>query len=653
MARGFASAALLASWFCGAALYAQEPPEPTDAAVLEPESHLSLIAEGAPPEPVEEALMPETATTEALSTDLPTLEIPQGEASKDDVEADDALVPPDESPVDDSQPGAALKEGDPALERLRRTAPRDLLEIAGIDASQLRPLYDGWPLGDNELEITLKLLYRVRRFGQVDTTLWSQPIVPLAAMAKSPRDYRLQMFALRGRVVQVSVENPPPEMIERYDFDKFYACLVELEGSQHPVLVVTPTIPGKWDLTQPIDEPVSAQGLFVKAGERRGDLIQLVFLASRLAWHPDQAASAATAVGINPGLAELGRLGMDLGLFDGVQNRERITDRDREAFYQLLAAVGRAPQNQLARIAKANLPRMREHWRDEIGDGAKELVELREALQGFQGPAEERDALSQRVEETNRRLSVLQRAEKDAGEGRYSVYPLFNLSDEQHGQLVFLEGVARRVMKVEVANPRNPDSNRDILTRFGIDHYYEIAIFTKDSTDNPLIVCARELPAGFPQGSNVNQAVQIAGFFFKTWAYFTTEGVHATGQEPPAARRQLAPLLIARAPIWVKDPPLPDSRGVAATIGAIFLGLMVLASFSVWMFNRKDEQFRKNVMVRKYEPEQGTSLDDVGLITVDGPDFRYLNEQAQDAGDAISPSAGSPSENRPEEPASS
>src|SRR5690606_3536601 len=116
----------------------------------------------------------------------------------------------------------------------------------------------------------------------------------------------------------------------------------------------------------------------------------------------------------------------------------------------------------------------------------------------FQGSTEEKEKLSKAVEATKRRVAVLQKAEKEAQAGRYSVYPLFNLADEQHGQLVLLQGVARRAIRVEVANPRDPESNRDIITRFGIDHYYEVAIFTKDSADNPIIVCVRELPPGFP-----------------------------------------------------------------------------------------------------------------------------------------------------------
>jgi hypothetical protein len=530
---------------------------------------------------------------------------------------------------------AAALADEVALAELRRTAPRKLLEIAGIDSSQLRPLQDGWPLGDNVLEITLKLLYRIRRFGHVDTTLWSHPNAPLMLMANHPADYRLQMYALRGRVVEVNEEQPPQEMVERYDFQKYYSCLVELEDSHYPVKIVTPSIPKQWDLTKPIEEPISAQAMFIKVGERRGDLMQLVFLAPRIAWHPNKVQGNQNEQSVNFGMTELGRLGMDVGLFDSVQNREGITERDREAFYQLLAAVERAPQNQLARIAMANLPELQKVWHSEIASNSQALVEQRAALKAFKGSATEKEKLSERVKATTRRVAVLQKAEKDAQQGHYSVYPLFNLADEQHGQLVFLEGVARRAIKVELANPRDPNSNRDIIERFGIDHYYELAIFTEDSGDNPIIICVRELPTGFPTGSALNEAVRVACFFFKTWAFYTTEGVNAKEQNPPVPRRQLAPLLIARAPIWVKDEPLPADSSVAATIGTVFVVLMMLAAFSVWRFNRRDEAFRKNVMARKYDIDSGMSLNDAGLVTVDGPDFSHLGEEGNATGEAV------------------
>src|SRR6185437_982655 len=90
------------------------------------------------------------------------------------------------------------------------------------------------------------------------------------------------------------------------------------------------------------------------------------------------------------------------------------------------------------------------------------------------------------------------------------VEPLFNQPKTQRGRLVELTGTARRAVPCLV-------EDRDIVARFGIDHYYEVDIFTADSQDNPLTFCVRELPKGFPTGDNISEPVSIAGFFLKKW----------------------------------------------------------------------------------------------------------------------------------------
>ena len=66
----------------------------------------------------------------------------------------------------------------------------------------------------------------------------------------------------------------------------------------------------------------------------------------------------------------------------------------------------------------------------------------------------------------------------------------------------------------------------DIVARFGIDHYYQVSLFTDDSYDKhwnpqPLTFCLRELPEGMPYGNlpRYGETVRMAGFFFKTWSY--------------------------------------------------------------------------------------------------------------------------------------
>ena len=53
--------------------------------------------------------------------------------------------------------------------------------------------------------------------------------------------------------------------------------------------------------------------------------------------------------------------------------------------------------------------------------------------------------------------------------------------------LVKISGSARRLLLVRVADEQ-------VIERFGIDHYYQLYVFTKDSQTNPLVFCLREIP---------------------------------------------------------------------------------------------------------------------------------------------------------------
>ena len=113
---------------------------------------------------------------------------------------------------------------------------------------------------------------------------------------------------------------------------------------------------------------------------------------------------------------------MDFGLFDSIRDQKSITADDQEAFYQMLAAVGRAKPDQLIRAAIENLPTLPEddRWVDRVG------------------------------------------------EERYAVAPLFNQAAAERGKLVELLGTARRTEKIMVDDPgyRGPLRHRPLLSGF-------------------------------------------------------------------------------------------------------------------------------------------------------------------------------------------
>jgi hypothetical protein len=198
----------------------------------------------------------------------------------------------------------------------------------------------------------------------------------------------------------------------------------------------------------------------------------------------------------------------------------------------------------------------------------------------------------------------LSRAVPQEGSGA-SVVPLFNKPNEQRGRLVELTGTARQAVLRRV-------EDRDIVARFGIDHYYEVEIFTEDSQGNPLTFCVRDLPKGFPQGDKITEPVRIAGFFFKRWGYRTA----ALDGTPGAATKHLAPLLIGREPIWI-EPPQVDQRFANGVFLMLFVGLTVVLWLVVSRLSRGDAKFHKQ-LERRFIESPRESLDRIGVEVEDG-----------------------------------
>ena len=136
-----------------------------------------------------------------------------------------------------------------------------------------------------------------------------------------------------------------------------------------------------------------------------------------------------------------------------------------------------------------------------------------------------------------------------------------------------------------------------------------------------VVFCVRHLPEGMTTGDepNFGERVRVAGFFLKTWAYRvqrSPEGVVA--ESGGAKRRQLAPLLIGREPVWYPAEP-PATNTMA---GAIAAGLFVLAMlgiwFALWHYGRRDKQFRDRTIARTIAPPSDVSLEEIVAASEEG-----------------------------------
>jgi len=460
-------------------------------------------------------------------------------------------APPPEPPVveaphepDNGQPGGGLT----ARQWLRS------LEIDGINY-----LVDGRPILDEEAtfdesEALLAVLYHVNRRPLMRIDEWARDELDLAEIEADPTAVRGEFFSLSGRLTRIEVRRPVDVMAQRLELERYYRCTIQLDDGR-PVVVFAWTVPEVWQAGGEFDERVAAKGLFLKLGapdEETGREAP-IFVAPRIAWYPPTV---------------LGELGMDVGLFDDVLDRKGLLEKDRECFYQLLAAAGRTEPGQL----------------------------LREAKQRF------RDAPAD--------------LKRPDGQG-FSVVPLFNEAAGQRGRLVVLTGMARSVVKIRV-------DDEDIRARFGIDHYYNVFLTTDDSQVYPLVFCVRELPEGMPPISDPGEAerVQVAGFFMKTWAYPVEVPDDETGEL--VDRGQLAPLLIGRDMVWLQDKPSQTNVMAGAIAGGLFVLALLGVWIALWQYGRGDKAFRGRTIAKTLSPESGISLNEVGLNADGTPDFSRL-----------------------------
>ena len=416
---------------------------------------------------------------------------------------------------------------------------REMLELFGVDPSYFKALVDGRPVGPDEEESLWRVLFAVRRFTPGQIFEWTKPPAALEQAIEAPEEFRGAIIELAGRVKRLAVEKPLAEVVDRFNLPQFYRCELEIGKDHRPVTVYSLAVPKAWKAGKPLDERCGVRGFFLKLGEDDGQGgRQPVFAAQRVAWYPE---------------TYLGDLQMDVGLFDELSPRAELGAEDRECFYELLAAVGRAGTQELLRRTPEVSP----------------------------------------------------------------VAPLFNQPQSQQGKLVALLGTARQALERRVEDP-------DIVARFGIDHYYEIEISTPDSQNNPITFCVRRLPEGFPQGSGILETVRIPGFFMKKWGYRVEAPLpDATGQQADGdgelVRRQLAPLLIGREPLWIPAAK-PDTGWATTTFVALFVAGILALWVIVWRLNKSDDRFHRRV-VRKAAIEAGPSLNELDLEDIGPPKF--------------------------------
>jgi hypothetical protein len=404
-----------------------------------------------------------------------------------------------------------------------------LLDLYGIDASQLASFRDGQPLGSYDEETLVKILYRLPGFPRDAQQRWARDLLEPGQLADAPQTHRAQMFQVRGRATQVDRVQLLPEAAERFEFTTYYRVSVQIEGTPHAAVVCARVVPEAWLTDDVLQEPCRFAGLFLKTGETSGNHARLVFATDRVSWFPER---TDPKKGISADHVYLAGLGMDIGLLDQVRQRngKPLGMQDRDCFYELLAAVGRADPQDLRRRANrgANLER------------------------------------------------------------------LLGSPEQEHGQLQTIQGLARRVTKIVISDEILVSRlgfdhyyQVDVFIPLG----EKIVRLGESTTDKeaptftntfPVTLCVRRLPQGLAEGSDLRLDVRIPAVFFKLWSYHT-EFVAAYDER----QMQLGPMMIGLEPqVLQQDRRSNPYIGLAA--GLVAIAALGGIWFGLWRWNRSD-----------------------------------------------------------------
>jgi len=412
----------------------------------------------------------------------------------------------------------------------------------------------GW--SEAKQNLSLRLLMRLLSAPSAAAAEWRAHAGPFAEALRSPELFRDRLVRVDGRAVFVAPVKLPPDQAElhaRQSFD-----LVRIVANDGGVVdVITDAAPKAWKRWTAIEERAAAVGIAASglaAGQAVGpsptppdssqaawpaEPRRLLVVATRVAWFPD---------------TPLGRLGMDYGLFDTVVDGAKLVAADADAFYAMLAAVGRGARAEIEKVAM---------------------------------PIEDPIPL---------------------------IDPRARWMESHRGDPVRLSGVARRAMRIAVDDPaRRSELGSDHyweLYVFIPTPTIQIGKTIQDSF--PVVCCLRSLPSDMPYGESMSEWVEVDGFAMKQYAYTLPgddklpadnrgkDGDAKAGKS--AKERRETPLFIARQAVWK---PAPSTKELTSTLGWVFIGLAATLAIAMmvagWSMSRKSGRRNREALPDRVE----------------------------------------------------
>jgi hypothetical protein len=356
--------------------------------------------------------------------------------------------------------------------------------------------------------------------------------VPWRLGAKGPASPPVvedRLLRVDGRATFVGVQRLTAEqavLADRPSLD--LVRLVTADGGM--VDVVVPEAPKAWPRWQRIDEPAFAVGLPLSTTSAP---VPGPPPADAATW-PDAATGmlmAATGIGWEPP-TPLGSLGMDYGLFETVVDNAKLVAGDTAAFYDMLAAVGRAGPGVIEAAA---------------GKPAAILPLIDPARQWFAS---------------------------------------------HRGDPVTVTGIARRAVRIAIDEEWR---RRQVAADHYWELYVFVntpllQVNDRRQDDYPIVCCVRELPAGFPTGDAIGEKVTVSGFALKRYLYPLPDLDISSSQGDRETRNQkmATPLLIGRTVSWTPEPSLAGATSMLSWVFTALAAAVGLALvYGLWSMNSR------------------------------------------------------------------
>lgn len=409
--------------------------------------------------------------------------------------------------------------------------PKPIDLIPGLDESEIRSLQQTreW---NPDSAVILRLLDRMKLFSPSQVFAYeSSALSELPAPNQAARtEDAIKLFRAKGRVVGYAKHELSKLAKENYDFGEYYS--IDINSSQFDgiIRVCVKNVPHAWDSHSPIGQLAGFDSFTVHRFQSENDPSETtwVMVAPEAKWFPDSR-SESQGFDVNAGQLLLSKYGYDVGQFDHVRQRTQaeIGKQDSEAFLQSLSVAGEMLASK---------------------DGLRELAEMVEPLE---------------------------------------MTSVFKASHPEHlesyGKAFQIRGNLRRITPVQVNSELDAE-------RLGLETYYQLDVFVPIErpirlvakgkepivfeNQYPVTVCVPSLPKSLQGKTDVSIDIEVNGFFFKLWSYYSVASRQAGSQ------KQIGPLIIGLQPEIVVQKP---SNEINFLIGGAIAGILfVLAVTAIW-----------------------------------------------------------------------